>query len=41
MSARNYRSAIFYIDDEQKGVALDTIADVDASGCGRARSSRK
>ena len=26
------RSAIFYTDDEQKRVALDTIADVDASG---------
>ena len=29
---RSYRSAIFYADDEQKRVALDTIADVDASG---------
>ena len=28
----SYRSAIFYVDDEQKSVALDTIADVDASG---------
>ena len=28
----SYRSAIYYIDDEQKRVALDTIADVDASG---------
>ncbi|WP_204808649.1 peptide-methionine (S)-S-oxide reductase MsrA [Mycobacterium riyadhense] len=28
----SYRSAIFYIDDEQKRVALDTIADVEASG---------
>jgi len=28
----SYRSAIFYLDDEQKQVALDTIADVDASG---------
>ena len=28
----SYRSAIFYVDDEQKRVALDTIADVDASG---------
>ncbi len=27
----SYRSAIFYVDDEQKTVALDTIADVDAS----------
>ena len=27
-----YRSAIFYTSDEQKRVALDTIADVDASG---------
>ena len=29
---RSYRSAIFYKSDEQKRVALDTIADVDASG---------
>ena len=28
----SYRSAIFYVDDEQKRVAQDTIADVDASG---------
>jgi peptide-methionine (S)-S-oxide reductase len=28
----SYRSAIFYTDDEQQRVALDTIADVDASG---------
>ncbi len=28
----SYRSAIFYTSDEQKRVALDTIADVDASG---------
>ena len=28
----SYRSAIYYLDDEQKRVALDTIADVDASG---------
>lgn len=28
----SYRSAIFYVDDEQKQVALDTIADVDACG---------
>jgi len=28
----SYRSAIFYVDDDQKAVALDTIADVDASG---------
>jgi len=28
----SYRSAIFYTDDEQKAVAEDTIADVDASG---------
>ena len=27
-----YRSAIFYVDDEQKRIAEDTIADVDASG---------
>jgi peptide-methionine (S)-S-oxide reductase len=29
---RSYRSAIFFTNDEQKRVALDTIADVDASG---------
>ncbi|GAA6209374.1 peptide-methionine (S)-S-oxide reductase MsrA [Cognatishimia sp. WU-CL00825] len=28
----SYRSAIYYVDSEQKAVALDTIADVDASG---------
>jgi peptide-methionine (S)-S-oxide reductase len=28
----SYRSAIFYLDEEQKRVAEDTIADVDASG---------
>jgi peptide-methionine (S)-S-oxide reductase len=28
----SYRSAIFYVDDEQKRIALDTIADVEASG---------
>ena len=28
----SYRSAIFYRDDEQKRIALDTIADVEASG---------
>ena len=28
----SYRSAIFYLDDEQRAVAVDTIADVDASG---------
>jgi len=28
----SYRSAIFYTSDEQKAVALDTIADVNASG---------
>ncbi|QUR65892.1 peptide-methionine (S)-S-oxide reductase MsrA [Mycobacterium spongiae] len=28
----SYRSAIFYLDDEQERIALDTIADVDASG---------
>ena len=28
----SYRSAIFYTSDEQKDVALDTIADVNASG---------
>ena len=29
---RSYRSAIFYTNDGQKRVAIDTIADVDASG---------
>ena len=29
---RSYRSAIFFENEEQKRVALDTIADVDASG---------
>jgi peptide-methionine (S)-S-oxide reductase len=28
----SYRSAIFYLDDEQRQIAEDTIADVDASG---------
>ena len=28
----SYRSAIFYLDDDQKRIARDTIADVDASG---------
>ncbi|TCJ90209.1 peptide-methionine (S)-S-oxide reductase MsrA [Nocardia alba] len=28
----SYRSAIFYLDDDQRRIALDTIADVDASG---------
>jgi len=28
----SYRSAIFYTSDEQKRIASDTIADVDASG---------
>ena len=28
----SYRSAIFYTDDQQKQIALDTIADVEASG---------
>ncbi len=28
----SYRSAIYYVSDEQKAVAIDTIADVDASG---------
>ena len=28
----SYRSAIFYTNDEQKRIALDTIADADASG---------
>ncbi|GAA1938096.1 peptide-methionine (S)-S-oxide reductase MsrA [Kitasatospora viridis] len=28
----SYRSAIFYTDEEQRRVAVDTIADVDASG---------
>jgi peptide-methionine (S)-S-oxide reductase len=28
----SYRSAIYYVDDAQKSLALDTIADVEASG---------
>ncbi|WP_415883315.1 peptide-methionine (S)-S-oxide reductase MsrA [Neptuniibacter sp. QD34_54] len=28
----SYRSAIYFVDDEQKQTALDTIADVEASG---------
>lgn len=28
----SYRSALFYLDDEQKRVAEDTVADADASG---------
>ena len=28
----SYRSAIYYVDDAQRAVALDTIADVNASG---------
>jgi len=28
----SYRSAIYYVDDQQKDIALDTIADVNASG---------
>ena len=28
----SYRSAIFYLDDEQRRIAEETIADVDASG---------
>jgi peptide-methionine (S)-S-oxide reductase len=28
----SYRSAIFYLDDDQKRIARDTIADVDALG---------
>jgi peptide-methionine (S)-S-oxide reductase len=28
----SYRSAIYYIDESQKSVAIDTMADVDASG---------
>ena len=28
----SYRSALYYVDDEQRQIALDTIKDVDASG---------
>ena len=28
----SYRSAIYFVDEAQKAIALDTIADVDASG---------
>jgi peptide-methionine (S)-S-oxide reductase len=31
-SGLSYRSAIYYVDDEQKRIAEDTIADVNASG---------
>lgn len=31
-SGASYRSAIFYLDEQQKRIAMDTIADVDASG---------
>src|SRR5580698_3359210 len=34
---RSYRSAIFYTTDAQKRAALDTIADVEASGHGRGK----
>ena len=37
----SYRSAIFTTDDEQRAVALDTIADVDASGIWPGRISRR
>jgi peptide-methionine (S)-S-oxide reductase len=33
----SYRSAIFYTSDEQRRIAEDTIADVDASACGPTR----
>lgn len=29
---RSYRSAIFFLSEEQRAIAVDTIADVDASG---------
>tara|TARA_Y100000766_G_scaffold282429_1_gene295723 strand:- start:753 stop:1217 length:465 start_codon:yes stop_codon:yes gene_type:complete len=28
----SYRSAIYYVDEDQKATALDTIADIEASG---------
>jgi peptide-methionine (S)-S-oxide reductase len=28
----SYRSAVFYLDDEQKRIAVDTIADIERSG---------
>src|SRR3979409_827841 len=34
----SYRSAIFYTSDEQKRIAEDTIADIDASGVGRGKT---
>ena len=33
----SYRSAIYFTDDQQQAVALDTIADVDASGLWRGK----
>ena len=37
----SYRSAIFYLDDDQRRVAEDTIADVDASGLWPGRSRHR
>jgi peptide-methionine (S)-S-oxide reductase len=37
----SYRSAIFYTNDEQKRVAENTIADIDASGLWPGKSSRR
>ena len=34
----SYRSAIYYLDEEQRRVAEETIADVEAPGCGAGRS---
>jgi methionine-S-sulfoxide reductase len=36
----SYRSAIFYLDDDQRRIARDTIADVDASGLWPAAGER-
>ncbi len=36
----SYRSAVFYADEEQRRIALDTIADVDASGLWRRQVGR-
>lgn len=37
----SYRSGIYFTTPEQHQVALDVIADVDASACGRARCKPK
>jgi hypothetical protein len=38
---RSVRSAVFYTSEEQRLIALDTIADVDASGLWQGKSLRR